>query len=177
MNEVVFFYILLGLFILLVILFLVLDAKEKNRLIERTSQDLNPEDDQPSKTYFSRKYRLVGKPDETFAYGGTEIPKEYKGSYAKDQAYPSHILQLAAYCLLIEDHFGKRPPYGKIVYKNEKEFTIKYTKELRASLLTTMKNMRAENPEEALPPICEDTRKCKHCGYAYICHTDQKRLF
>ena len=177
MNEVVLFYILLGLFILLIILFLILETKEKNRLIQRTSQDLNPEDKQHSKTYFSQKYRLVGKPDETFAYGDTEIPIEYKGSYVKDKAYPSHIVQLAAYCLLIEDHFGKRPPYGKIVYNNGKEFEIKYTKELRASLLTTMKNMRMENPEKELPPICEDTRKCKHCGYAYFCHSGQKRIF
>ena len=177
MNEVVLFYILFGLFIVLILIYLVLETKEKNSLIHRTGQDLNPEDDQPSKTYFSPKYNLVGKPDETFAYGVTEIPIEYKGAYAKDKAYSSHILQLAAYCLLIEEHFGKRPPYGKIVYKNGQSFDIKYTKELRANLLTTIKKMRAENPEKELPPICEDTRKCKHCGYAYICHSGQKRLF
>ncbi len=57
---------------------------------------------------------LTGKPDYLVDQGDQIIPVEVKSSRAKDGPYDLHIYQLAAYCLLVEREFGKRPPYGII---------------------------------------------------------------
>ena len=177
MNERTIFYIALGLFVLLLALSLLLHFLIKARPAEVVNQDMISDGEIPSKTLFSETFKLVGKPDIILKKGREYFPVEVKSSAVKDRPYPSHILQLAAYCLLIEEHYGTRPSYGVLRYKN-KEFKIPYSKELRSSLLTQIKSIRNTDPEkENLPPVCEDTRKCRHCGYAWYCHTEQKRLF
>lgn len=177
MNENTLFFIFSGLFFLLLILLLILKIIDKQQGAELENQDLVPDGEIPSITLRSDKYGLVGKPDMLMKKGGEHIPIEIKSTYAKERPYPSHILQLASYCLLIKEAYGVSPSYGIIRYKN-KEFEISYTKELERSLLTQIKSMRASDPEKnELPPLCEDTRKCRHCGYAYLCRTGQKRLF
>ena len=176
MNEVTIFYIIIGfLFSLLVFLILIKNHIEPQRN-ELINQDLVPDEKIKNKTYYSKKYGLTGKPDEVRNISGEIIPVEVKSTLYKGRIYPSHILQVAAYCLLIEEDTGRRPPYGIIKYKDHEE-TVYYTKELQRNLLTQIKLIRQENPEENdLPPICEDQRKCRHCGYNYKCHTGQKRL-
>ena len=177
MNEVTLFYVFAGLFLLLVILLVILKIIEKHQEPELENQDLVPDGEIPSIILRSDKYGLVGKPDLLLKKGSEHFPIEVKSTFAKERPYPSHILQLAAYCLLIKEAYGVRPPYGIIRYKN-KDFKIAYTKELERSLLTQIKAMRASDPgENDLPSVCDDMRKCSRCGYAYICHTGQKRLF
>lgn len=177
MNERTIFYTALGLFFLLLALSLLLHFLKKARPAEVVNQDLIPDGEIPSKTLFSEKYKLVGKPDIILKKGLEYFPIEVKSSAAKDKPYPSHILQLAVYCLLIEEHYGTRPSYGILRYKN-REFKIPYTKELRNSLLTQIKSIRNTDPEkDKLPPICENIQKCRHCGYAWYCRTGQKQLF
>lgn len=177
MNERTILYIFIGLFFLLLALSILLHILIKARPAEVVNQDLFPDGEIPSKTLFSEKHKLVGKPDIILKKGFEYFPVEVKSSTAKDKPYPSHILQLAAYCLLIEEHYRIRPSYGILRYKN-KEFKIPYTKELRSSLLTQIKSLRNTDPErDELPPLSENNRKCRHCGYAWYCHTGQKHLF
>lgn len=177
MNEVTLFYIFAGLFLLLVTLLVILKIFEKHQEPELENQDLVPDGEIPSITLRSEKYGLVGKPDLVLKKRSEHFPIEIKSAFAKERPYPSHILQLAAYCLLIKETYGVTPAYGIIRYKNE-EFKIPYTKDLERSLLTQIKAMRDSDPDQKdLPPVCDDMRKCRRCGYAYICHTGQKRLF
>ena len=180
MNEESVFLIIIGLAILLVLLCL-----ERNRLIRSqsriVSQDLTSDKNlqkiKPSQTYFSKKHGIAGKPDEVKEEGGELIPYEIKSTIYRGRIYPGHILQLAAYCLLIEEETGKRPSHGVIEYANHREI-IPYTNELRSGLLTQIKKIRQENPEENdLPPDCNVKGKCSQCGYNYYCHSGQKRLF
>ena len=67
---------------------------------------------------------LTGKPDYVIKHDdGSLIPVEYKSAKAPNQPYESHIMQLAAYCALIESHFGTRPAYGIIRY-SDRSFNI-----------------------------------------------------
>ena len=177
MTEIRLFYLLAGLLVLELILGLILRFLVKPRQNELLNQDLVSDPGIKPVTLYSQKYGIAGKPDEIRNISGELIPAEHKSTVWKGRVYPSHIMQLAAYCLLIEENTGRRPPYGIIRYKNHEE-QVPYTKELRSSLLTRIKQIRQESPEEKdLPPVCENTRRCAHCGYARYCHTGQKKLF
>jgi len=76
---------------------------------------------------------LTGKPDYLIRVGDHLIPAEVKSSFAPRSPYDSHLLQLAAYCFLVESSFGIRPPYGLLRYRN-RTFKIKYTPAVENSL-------------------------------------------
>ena len=167
MNRESFLLLALGLAFLLFLLCLWLKRLKRDQT-KIVSQDLTSKNKllsvKKSETYYSKKYGIAGRPDEVKEECGEWIPYEFKSSVYKGRVYPAHIMQLAAYCLLIEDTKGYKPSYGIIEYQNHRE-PIYYTKDLRANLLTQIKKIRNENPEEKdLPPVCEDTRKCRHCG-------------
>ncbi|MCZ7546238.1 MAG: PD-(D/E)XK nuclease family protein [Anaerolineae bacterium] len=81
---------------------------------------------------FSRRHRLSGRPDYLLHREGRLIPVEVKSGRGPEKPYKSHILQLAAYCLLVEDVYGRRPPYGIIRYA-DCVFEVDYTKQLGPS--------------------------------------------
>jgi len=59
---------------------------------------------------------LVGKPDYLVEVsGGDLIPVEVKSSKIGSVPYDAHILQLAAYCLLVQSQFGKRRLMGSCI--------------------------------------------------------------
>ena len=62
-----------------------------------------------SRPYFSQRYRLTGKPDYLVETGDGLVPVEVKHGAAPvgGQPYDSHVMQLAAYCLLVEDAHGQ----------------------------------------------------------------------
>ena len=55
----------------------------------------------PTPTLYSTRHRLVGRPDQLVRAGRMLIPVEHKPRARRLQ--DSHILQLAAECLLVED--------------------------------------------------------------------------
>ena len=62
----------------------------------------------------SRRYGLVGRPDYLVQMrdGGRRfvVPVEVKSRARPARPYDSHILQLAAYCLLVEDNLRRCAP-------------------------------------------------------------------
>jgi CRISPR-associated exonuclease Cas4 len=117
---------------------------------------------------FSRRYLLTGKPDYIVAQGEDLIPVEVKPRRSAEQPYDSDRLQLAAYCLLIEDNFGKAPPYGIIKYSGA-TFAIEYTAQLRRQLLDTMQYMRRDLRGAPVPPSHDNPRRCHACGHREHC--------
>jgi len=117
---------------------------------------------------FSKEFLLTGKPDYLVADGGDVIPVEVKSGQAPEQPYRSHLLQLAAYCLLVEACYGRRPAYGIIRYA-DRAFEVDYTTELEDELLTTMDQMRHDLASGGAPRNHEDPRRCQACGYRQRC--------
>jgi len=117
---------------------------------------------------FSRKFLLTGKPDYLVADGDDVIPVEVKSSRAPAQPYRSHLLQLAAYCLLVEECYRRRPPYGIIKYA-DRTFEVDYTPELEDELLTTMDRMRADLADGETLRNHDAPRRCRACGYRQHC--------
>jgi len=117
---------------------------------------------------FSREFSLTGKPDYLVADGADIIPVEVKSGQAPAHPYLSHVLQLAAYCLLVEECYGRRPPYGVVKYA-DRTFEVDYTPELENRLLATVDRMRAALAEGSAPRSHDAPRRCRACGYRQRC--------
>lgn len=115
------------------------------------------------------RLRLVGKPDYLVEQrDGTVIPVEVKSSLAPDTPWEGQLLQLAAYCLLVEENYGVRPPYGILQYK-DRAFAVDYTGDLEADLLDLLDDMRADRNEIDPEPDHNDPHRCAACGVRAAC--------
>ena len=97
------------------------------------------------KLLYSAKYELQGKPDYVFQSPILKkiVPVELKSGSIGEEELPHHgdLLQLGAYFLILEDVYGQKPPFGRIVYQDYM-FEIKNTAKVRNEVLSTMKEMR-----------------------------------
>ena len=96
------------------------------------------------------------------------IPVEVKSGRVPDSPYDSHIYQVAAYCLLVEREFGKRPPYGVIHY-GKRTFKVEYTQELETALLDLMAEMRKAERKKNVDRSHEHFARCRGCGFTKTC--------
>ena len=98
------------------------------------------------------------------------MPIEVKSATAPgDGPRRSHLLQLAAYCLLIEETYQQRPEYGIIKYA-DRTFEIDYTYALETALLDVIAAMRDDLARGAAERSHDDPARCMHCGYRQACH-------
>jgi len=94
------------------------------------------------KLFVSKKHGLSGRPDAVVLDGDHHIPVEIKTGRVPRGPLFSHILQVVAYCVLLEEEYGKAPPYGIIRY-GETNFEIEYNEDQRKLLLQKLADMRA----------------------------------
>lgn len=118
---------------------------------------------QPGPLLVSTRHRLHGRPDYLLRRGRQVIPVELKPAQARP--YPSAVMQLMAYCLLVEERYG-RPPYGLLVLRNRVE-TVPYDDARRAELLATLAAMRGA---PAVPHRNhQQPARCRACAFAPLC--------
>ena len=120
------------------------------------------------KPLFYAALELTGKPDYLVQQNGNIIPVEVKSGRAPNAPYDSHIYQLAAYCLLVEKTYKKRPPYGIIHYES-RDFAVDYTRELEESLLDLLADMKRDEHKNDVPRSHEQASRCAKCGFRKIC--------
>lgn len=121
----------------------------------------------------SRRYGLVGKPDYLVAATQTgqrtPIPVEVKSRLAPAQPLESHVLQLAAYCLILEDLHGAAPTHGILRYA-DRSFTVPFTAELRRAVLDAAAHIRtARRAADPVRRSHDERARCVHCGYRRAC--------
>src|SRR6266542_5917074 len=66
-----------------------------------------------SPTVRSEQLGLVARPDHVLDVDGMRVPVEQKPS--AQRAWPSHVLQVSAQCMLLEEASGVRPTHGVLV--------------------------------------------------------------
>lgn len=120
------------------------------------------------KSLFEPYLRLTGKPDYLVKQGDQIIPIEVKSRNSPHAPYDSHIYQLAAYCMLVQHEYGKRPNYGILHYRNQ-TFAIDFTTQLEAMVIATIKEMQEIIKNKNLERSHENPQNCRHCGYRSIC--------
>lgn len=111
---------------------------------------------------------LTGKPDYLVQQGDSLIPIEVKSTRVSAAPYDAHIFQLAAYCMLVESVYGKRPPHGILHYMN-RTFAIDYTPALESALLDILEEMRIRDHQKEVPRSHADPARCRGCGYRQTC--------
>ena len=73
------------------------------------------------------------------------------------------MFQLIAYCLLVAEHYGRRPTHGILKYA-DREFTIAYTAEYEQELRRIVAEMvHLKSTDDPLPfhrrYLCRDCRR------------------
>lgn len=115
----------------------------------------------------SERLRLVGRPDEVRRRtDGRLVPVEWKSRASRPHDPPdSHSVQVAAYCLLLEEGAGISPPYGVVRYSDGAEFRVAWDAEARATVLDLLGQLRSPYDGRADPT----PRKCAGCRWAPGC--------
>lgn len=112
---------------------------------------------------------LLGRPDYLVQAKEGLVPVEVKSGRTPQRPFETHILQLAAYCALVQRNYNQRPPYGIIRYP-ERSFNVPFTTELEARLIAVLSEMHT-----ALATGVEQHRshtmaaRCRACGYRDVC--------
>ncbi|MBX3001061.1 MAG: Dna2/Cas4 domain-containing protein [Caldilineaceae bacterium] len=124
------------------------------------------------KPLISRRYGLVGRPDYLVrtqeAGKAITIPVEVKSRKRPIIPHASHVLQLMTYCLLVEDQWGARPPYGLLRYADA-TLCIPYSEELRQQVLEAADAIRSARRSAAIHRQHADPHRCRACGYRSAC--------
>ncbi|RIK43431.1 MAG: CRISPR-associated protein Cas4 [Chloroflexi bacterium] len=119
----------------------------------------------------SRRHGLVGRPD--YLVQVTEkgraftIPVEVKSRKRPAAPHEGHILQLAVYCLLVEERF-KTPPYGLLRYADA-TLKIPFTESLRRQVLDVADAIRHSRHAADILRSHEEEQRCRRCGYLLAC--------
>jgi len=124
--------------------------------------------DRCERPLFSQRHRLTGMPDYLVHSRKGMVPVEVKSGTAPQSPHLSHVLQLAAYCLLVEDQEGKAPSYAILKY-DDQAFEIDYTPSLREELLDTLDDIRHDLRARNVDRSHEEPARCHGCGYRDRC--------
>lgn len=121
----------------------------------------------PATPLFSKRLQLSGKPDCIVKKENHYLPVEVKSGRGARPHF-SQILQLAAYCQILEDTSGVFVPEGILIYNNL-PYTIPFNPKLRYELESVMKTMRASLRSGTVRRNHNDPRRCRHCSMKHYC--------
>ena len=113
--------------------------------------------------FVSERYGLRGRPDYVLAEGDHLIPVEVKTGRTPRGPLFSHILQIGAYCLLVEEKTGKPPPHGIIRYESASH-EIEYNDDMRRLVVGKLDAMRAALAKGEAHRNHQRPGKCIHCS-------------
>ncbi|MCI4373221.1 MAG: PD-(D/E)XK nuclease family protein [Thermoplasmata archaeon] len=115
----------------------------------------------------SERYRISGRPDELRRLAdGRLVPIEFKSRVSPRNGVPrSHRIQVAAYCLLVEETTGRSPPYGVVRYGDGGEARIPWNAAAREELLDLRREVDRRYDGRATPSVA----RCTHCPWRESC--------
>lgn len=113
---------------------------------------------------FSHRLGLVGAPDSIVERDGMFIPVELKTGRAPKGPFFSHVLQVIAYCALVEEKYGKAPPFGIVKYGQSAEFEVEYGEEQKRLLEGMLGKMRDALETEDVHRNHDRPGKCANCS-------------
>lgn len=114
------------------------------------------------KLLVSKNHMLRGRPDYVLESGKEVIPVEVKTGRVPRGPLFSHILQIAAYCLLLREN-GYNAHYGLLKY-GDVEHEIEYTDELEKILLSKLQEMQNAIRSEDVHRNHTRPGKCRNCS-------------
>lgn len=115
----------------------------------------------------SNRYGIRGKPDYIIKSNEDYIPVEEKSSDL-DRPKFSHVMQITAYCMLIEDKYGSPPPYGVLKYK-KRQFKIPYEERWKNMVIKIREDMIRDMKRGEAHRNHNSKNKCLHCARRDYC--------
>lgn len=114
----------------------------------------------------SDRLQIRGRPDALRqARDGRLLPVELK-SRARPANGParSHMVQVWAYCLLVEETTGQSPPFGVLRYSDQ-EYRITWDGAARREILALRTEMARPYDGRATPSVA----RCARCTWVRVC--------
>lgn len=143
---------------------------EKNRYGAKNGKIIYSDLHRNEKTLFSIKFQLTGKPDYLIKTKKDLIfPVELKTGWHK-KPLKHHVMQLIAYCQLVEETTGNSVPYGMLLYYDtDLQFRIPFDQTYRYELKRTIHKMHESLKTNEITINHEDPYRCQHCSVRTFC--------
>jgi CRISPR-associated exonuclease Cas4 len=152
--------VVLGIFICAVVL-VVIFILQKVLRVPGGDVVYSDSEKRPGEVIRAKTVPLVGKPDFLVKKGKYMIPVELKRGKTPVTPYPNHVAQLYAYCVLVSEEYGVRPPYGIIKYPKD-EFRLEFPEgvedQVRVMVESILGKKNGELVRKGFGKIC---RKCR----------------
>ncbi len=134
----------------------------------RMDENITYVGEKDSEEFISEKYGLRGKPDYVIEKDGEFIPVEEKTGRVPKGPLFSHMIQIIAYCMLIEDSMKKKPPYGILKY-NGNVYRITYDENLKEVVMQLRENLLHAMKKGEAHRNHSREGKCRNCSRREIC--------
>ena len=124
--------------------------------------------DEALRPLVSLQLGLVGKPDYVVERWHSLVPIEIKSGDLPGSGDPhrGHVLQLVAYCMLVEDALRWRVRHGILRYRDG-ELRIRNSWRHRVSVRRTIARIRHAPGD--VPRSHRDPGRCRRCGFREEC--------
>lgn len=120
----------------------------------------------------SESLGLKGKVDVLDLEDGQVVPVERKRAESGDY-YESDEIQLAAYCMLLEEHLEEPVREGAIyLYETDQRMHIPITEDHRATVRERIEAIRTMTVEN-IPPFTDNPNKCEACSARTYCMPEE----
>ena len=120
----------------------------------------------------SEKLGLKGKIDVLDLDGTRTVPVERKRAESGDY-YRSDELQLAGYCMLLEEHLDEPVREGAIyLYETDQRMHVPITDEHRDAVEEQVEAMRSMTVDQ-IPPLTDNPNKCEACSAREYCMPEE----
>lgn len=122
----------------------------------------------------SEELRLKGVVDQVHVYDDKYVPFELKtGKIPNDGVWPSHRVQVAAYSLLLQEHFKKPVREGFVFYLDAREKrNIAINPFMKEEIKKIVNEIIELLEKRDIPDFCSNQNKCIKCGVKQTCHNE-----
>lgn len=126
----------------------------------------------------SEVWGIRGKVDFARYRDGRLIAVEHKKGRAKgDDAWETDKLQVVAYAVLLEEHFGTPVTEGRIRYHaNNKTVRVAVDDAAKQKLAAAIARARELSLSLHRPPVTDNENLCAKCSLAPVCLPEEERL-
>jgi CRISPR-associated exonuclease Cas4 len=122
-----------------------------------------------AETFTSDRHGLTGRPDYVLRSGDELVPVERKSrAVGGREPHDGERLQLAAYCLLVEERFARPVRRGQLQYA-DRTLAIPFDDHLRAELAAALNALREAECQTDVSRNHNSAARCRSCGFRADC--------
>lgn len=121
----------------------------------------------------SRRYGIGGTPDCLIRTSDGIVPVELKRTArppSGEGIYPNHMIQVLAYCVLVEENYREPVPYGMVLYGGNEARKVYLTEDRLAWLTGVIDELRHAGSGGERNRSHQQSGRCLGCGLREKCN-------